>query len=758
MNMRLALNARQIGKMDEEQTDKYVDSYKDIADKIQSQYPGYILASGVSYKDLAKYHVTTDTAIPYKKVPRLDSNGKQAVIDGKPQWDINYMILKPEFKGSGLITPEGQKTLSKWGVPGMDNPNVQDTAMSARLGLGNMSLATHLATAEQAFDNIFSKVDEANKAGQSTSAANLTQSGSLKAPEIKGNPQVQGMVDNAATKYAPSVKSVATPDNFQALLRGLVNQESGGNAGAKSVTGALGIGQFTTATAKQYGLIDSQGNDFRTDPAKNAEATAHYFSDLLNQYKDPKKALAAYYSGPGAISQTGQIQDTKDHSATDTQRYIDQVAGRVGLTSTGDANVATQAKHPSPTDWAKDHPTFAKDTAAFMGAYDAAGNNVDAALKHLQSSGQGDVASNVSAYLKQYGDDTITTHDNYLTTQAEQRKAEVQTAEQEKRAGNKQAMDEAAHAKKEAMLGTLETAKIPDNSLQMDPKDVIKSLSDQGVTLQPEAIRDAMAIARYEAPINVASNKLWFKDQALTQQDLLDVVRQFNPAYNVDNYKDLHTFTTANSKPAQTFQAAAAVSNHLEMLTQLAAAVKSGAGQYPLINKLENELNYHTGGTDYSRLQALTGAVNDEMGKVLSGGFAPQKGQVEAIMNNMTAQNSEQQIEALARLYTGVMHGKVAPYDEQYNQLSGSADKHLQNIPASFTRLSQKYGQETPWDTKGQGHSLSQQMLPGQQSANEVPVRDQSGQVIGFTIPGAKGYRALQQQAPQQQAQQTQTE
>jgi hypothetical protein len=81
-------------------------------------------------------------------------------------------------------------------------------------------------------------------------------------------------------------------------------------------------------------------------------------------------------------------------------------------------------------------------------------------------------------------------------------------------------------------------------------------------------------------------------------------------------------------------------------------------------------------------------------------------------MNNMTANNSEQQIDSLAKLYTGIMHGKVAPYDEQYNQLSGAADKHLQNIPESLNKLSQKYGYETPWVKTGMNGQQNQQQAP----------------------------------------------
>lgn len=745
MNMRLALNARQIGRMDEEDTDKYIAQYKDVADDLEKNHQGYLLATGVSYKDLSKYNVTSDTAIPYKKVPRLDSTGHQVYINGMPKYDINYMILKPNFRGTGMLTKEGQDTLNKWGVSGMDNPNLKDTAMNARLGLNLMSRATHLSTAESAYDNIFSKVDEANDVGKSSSSADVTQPGTLHAPDLKGNTAVQSMVDSAASKFAPAVKSVIAPDNFQAILRGLVNQESGGNPDAKSPTGAKGIGQFTTATAKQYGLIDAQGNDYRNDPQKNANATAHYFSDLLNQYKgDPKKALAAYYSGPGAINANGQIQNTTAHTAADTQKYVDSISGKIGLSTTGGADVATQTKHPSPTDWAKEHPTFAKDTEAFMGAYDAAGNSVDAALKHLQSTGQGDVASNISAYLKQYGDDTITTHDNYLQTQAEDRKLAEQTKFAEQKSADKQAQQQSVQKEKEAAIGTLLTAKMPDHVLQMSDTDAVKSLADQGVSLPADALIEAKAVASYAAPMSTASNKRWFADKKVDQGELLSIVRQFNPTYKTENFDAIRATQMPNSPVRKTVDSAAQLANHLNTLSDLIDSQAADKSPLPMLNKMAQHLGYQAGGTDLTNVQAMANIVTSELGKTLSGGFAPDKEQIQNIIKTMTPENTTQQMKQIVGLYVKAMHGKVAPLDDDFNQMSGAADQHLV-IPKSLTNILQKYGEETPWQKNNQ----TTQQQPQVPQGYKAMTRD--GKMVQ-TMTGDWIQNPAQQQQVQQQS------
>jgi hypothetical protein len=85
----------------------------------------------------------------------------------------------------------------------------------------------------------------------------------------------------------------------------LVGQESGWDAAVgqtridndgdgKPDSSAVGIAQFTRGTAKEYGLIDDQGNDFRTDANKSLEAAAKYLSDLYKRHGDWEKALKAY--------------------------------------------------------------------------------------------------------------------------------------------------------------------------------------------------------------------------------------------------------------------------------------------------------------------------------------------------------------------------------------------------------------------------------------------------------------------------------
>lgn len=109
---------------------------------------------------------------------------------------------------------------------------------------------------------------------------------------VSGDP-VREAINKAAAKYGirPGV------------LKKLVNVESGGSTRARSSVGALGVMQFMPATAKGYGITESQLTS--SDP-KDIEAVVDagvkHFKGLLDKNGgDEKLALAAYNGGQGAV-------------------------------------------------------------------------------------------------------------------------------------------------------------------------------------------------------------------------------------------------------------------------------------------------------------------------------------------------------------------------------------------------------------------------------------------------------------------------
>lgn len=98
-------------------------------------------------------------------------------------------------------------------------------------------------------------------------------------------------------------------------------QESKFDPNVGSHKGALGIAQFMSGTADEYGLSD------RTDPTESIKAYYKMMDKMVKNAKadypnqDPLKiALASYNAGPGAVAQYGGIPNY-----TETINYVDNI-------------------------------------------------------------------------------------------------------------------------------------------------------------------------------------------------------------------------------------------------------------------------------------------------------------------------------------------------------------------------------------------------------------------------------------------------
>jgi soluble lytic murein transglycosylase-like protein len=119
--------------------------------------------------------------------------------------------------------------------------------------------------------------------------------------------QFSDQINAAAQKYGVD----------PALLKGLIRQESNFNPNAKSPAGAAGLCQLMPGTAASLGCTNP------LDPAQAIDAGAKYLSQQLKAFGgDPRKALAAYNAGPGAVQRYGGVPPYAE-----TQNYVRAVMG-----------------------------------------------------------------------------------------------------------------------------------------------------------------------------------------------------------------------------------------------------------------------------------------------------------------------------------------------------------------------------------------------------------------------------------------------
>lgn len=98
------------------------------------------------------------------------------------------------------------------------------------------------------------------------------------------------------------------------LIEAVMSAESGGNVGAPSSKGAIGLMQLMPDTAQELGVDP-------TKPEQNVLGGAKYLAKLLKKYGgDEEKALAAYNAGPGVVDKAGGVPNFKE-----TKKYVAKV-------------------------------------------------------------------------------------------------------------------------------------------------------------------------------------------------------------------------------------------------------------------------------------------------------------------------------------------------------------------------------------------------------------------------------------------------
>src|ERR1700720_1409 len=129
-----------------------------------------------------------------------------------------------------------------------------------------------------------------------------------------------------------------------ALVRAVIETESGWNTTAISRKGALGLMQLIPTTAVRFGVNDA------FSPQQNVDAGVRYLKTLLERYNgNLDLALAAYNAGEGAVDRAHGVpafRETRDYVQKVQNAYFRPGSGRMeGVWS----NPRAIRKEPDPS-------------------------------------------------------------------------------------------------------------------------------------------------------------------------------------------------------------------------------------------------------------------------------------------------------------------------------------------------------------------------------------------------------------------------
>ena len=109
----------------------------------------------------------------------------------------------------------------------------------------------------------------------------------------------------------------------EALVRGVIKQESGGDPLAVSNKGARGLMQLLPSTAADMGVQDE------FDPAQNIDGGTKYLGQLLKRYDgDHEKALAAYNFGMGNVERGRPLPDETRKYVANVTQFAQEAGGQ----------------------------------------------------------------------------------------------------------------------------------------------------------------------------------------------------------------------------------------------------------------------------------------------------------------------------------------------------------------------------------------------------------------------------------------------
>ncbi len=233
--------------------------------------------------------------------------------------------------------------------------------------------------------------------------------------------------------------------------------------------------------------------------------------------------------------------------------------------------------------------------------------------------------------------------------------------------------------------------------------------------LSPKQRTLIKGIANYEIDPNSA------KTRGVPAADAIILAKQYNPSYDQTQYgtksgirKD---FTTGTS--GKVIRNLNTATGHLEQLDQAADALNNS--DFPMLNKVANNLGFQVGSDKTTNFNAVKNAVVGELSSIYKGTGAATDAEIDHVMQSISAANSPEQLKGFIKQSVHLMGSRLQALQYQYQSGIGNpADFEM--ISPSSQKTFEKYGapvqptQKVAPKTSGATNPLQQkyqQSIPG---------------------------------------------
>ncbi len=610
-NLRLYNNALQAGRMGVEQNETYVGQFTDAIKNIQDNAP-QIVKGVVTEQDMAKYHVTKDTAIPYKVVPLIDpTTGKQVERNGVKISQMEYLVVDPNYK-STLFTPDEIKKASDYGLPwakalmaaGKNGQPPEDVATTISFYL---NCKAQLAAIDLGQNDVNHYYDLVNSGGGGGGGGAKAPTATPTIPNAGVSLGIQDKVDKYAKQYG-------VPN---AVARGLIMKESNGNPraqGENTPSGqALGLGQLMPATIAKYHITDP----FNVD--QNLGATMQKFRELLDRYDgDPIKAYAAYQSGENKVDPNASIQDILKHLGPKGRGAVKEYANMIGVDLNAPAN-AEQYPVPKLLDAIKTDPMMADAWQKLTNLLNATANANNGVVSYQRA--YGELAAKNPAAAQRIlkllgGSDALQSADEAEAQNEARRKADVEIAAAQEKGENKQISDEQSSENMETMLRGPADFKFTPDMANLPPDQLAAKLQSMGVTV-PENFDALYKVTNYQVGDADFANRKWAKGDpnAMRRDEAIQYgTRYINPNFSELDFNNIVTkrkdLVSANSPDYQQIRSFNTLLDHIgDAFTQVNALRNTNL---QFINKPLNKMKEEVGNPAVTETMAAIEPVKKE--------------------------------------------------------------------------------------------------------------------------------------------------